>query len=128
MAPGKLAAQAAHAARLSLLSYIKDHPSRLGEFISLGCCGTMVVLHAKNLRQIEETHARAVSAGLPAALFVDSGHIPTVAVPAGTDRSTEARRCANTNFDGGPMLTALAIGPAQRHEMRHLTKKFRCVP
>jgi len=76
MAPGKTASQAVHAARLSLLRYIKDHPDRADEFISKNSCGSVVVLVAKNLMQLEEAHARAVAEGLPAALFVPSGPTP----------------------------------------------------
>jgi len=152
MAPGKTASQAVHAARLSLLRYIKDHPDRADEFISKNSCGSVVVLVAKNLMQLEEAHARAVAEGLPAALFVDSGHIPVVWLPAeqakradatvqasacGTANGepiqaptylpSETRRCLNKHFLGGPVVTALAIGPACRGAMRHITKRFRCV-
>lgn len=109
MPAGKLAAQATHAARISLLKYISQHPEHLEEFISLGSCGSVVVLQAKNLSQLEDCHAKALSENFPTALFTDSEHI---LLP---------------HFDGSPVVTALSIGPAPRQTMRHLTKKFRCV-
>ena len=59
MPAGKLAAQATHAARISLLKYIAQHPEHLEEFISLGSCGSVVVLQAKNLSQLEDCHVKA---------------------------------------------------------------------
>jgi PTH2 family peptidyl-tRNA hydrolase len=108
MPPGKLAAQATHAARLSLLRYLKHHPERLDEFIDLNSCGSMVVLVAKGLPQLEHARDAADAADLPCALFVDSAHV----LPP--------------HFDGAPVPTALAIGPAPRERMRDITKRFRC--
>ena len=109
MPTGKLAAQATHAARVSLLKYISQNPDQLQDFIDLGSCGSVVVLHAKNLKHLVDCHEKALSEGFPTALFTDSQHI---LLP---------------HFDGSPVVTALAIGPAPRHTMRHLTKKFQCV-
>lgn len=109
MPPGKLASQAAHAARLSLLHFIRDNPHRLDEFISRNVAGSIVVLKAKNLQQLLKTYEAAVAEGLPTALFTDSGH---VLLP---------------HFDGSPVTTALAIGPAARETMRSMTKKYQVV-
>lgn len=140
MAPGKLAAQAVHAARLSLLRYIKRYPHRLDELISLNSCGSVVILHGKNLRQLEEAHTQATAAHLPTALFSDSGHIPVVWFPKlsttpsadlglGSDAGPRVGSHIhhNENFDGSPIVTSLAIGPASRETMRHITKRMRCV-
>lgn len=108
MPPGKLASQAVHAARLSLLKYLGLNPHRRDEFVGANSSGSVCVLSARSLAQLERAHAQATAAGLPTALFVDSGH---VLLP---------------HFDGGHVPTALAIGPAAKDEMRHITKKFPC--
>lgn len=109
MAPGKLASQATHASRISLLHFLKRHPDRIDEFIDLNSCGSVVVLKAKNLGQLERARDQAEAAGLPTALFADREHV----IPG-------------TAFDGSPVVTALAIGPATREAMREITKRFRC--
>lgn len=109
MKPGKLASQAAHAGRLSLLHFIRDNPHRLDELIEKNSDGTVIVLKAKNQAALETSYRAAQDAGLPSALFTDSGH---VMLP---------------HFDGGPVVTAMAIGPARREQMRSITKKFRSV-
>lgn len=108
MEPGKLSSQAIHASRLSLLKFIKRHPERADEFISLNSCGSAVQLLAKNLGALERARDEAERAGIPWALFTDSGHV------------------MGPHFDGSPVTTMLAIGPAPREAMRHITKKFRC--
>ncbi|MGY8607445.1 peptidyl-tRNA hydrolase [Gluconobacter cerinus] len=109
MPAGKLASQASHASRLSLLHFIRDNPHRLAEFIDSNVAGSMVVLRAKNLAALEKAHLQATNAGLPTAMFTDSGH---VLLP---------------HFDGSPVTTAVAIGPARREDMRPMTKKFQVV-
>jgi len=109
MSSGKLAAQATHAGRLSLLQFIKHHPERMDEFLGCHSAGSVVTLRAPTVRHLEAAREQAVSAGLPCALFEDSGH---VMLP---------------HFDGSPVVTALAIGPAPRSAMRAITKKFQVV-
>jgi PTH2 family peptidyl-tRNA hydrolase len=109
MPPGKLASQAVHAARISLLRYIKRHPWRLHEFLDLNSCGSAVTLNGRNLADLERAWGQARAAGLPCALFTDSGHV------------------FGEHFSGAPIVTALAIGPAGRGEMRQITKRFQCV-
>lgn len=109
MPPGKLAAQAVHAGRLSLLRFVERHPSRASDFLGLNCCGTCVVLEGRHLDDLEMTASRLARADVPHALFDDSGHI---LLP---------------HFDGGRVTTALAAGPARREDLRPFFKKFGCV-
>lgn len=109
MPPGKLAAQAAHCSRLSLLKFIQKNPERLSEFIESNSCGSMITLKSSRLNDILKAYQQAIDAGLPCALFSDSQHI---LLP---------------DFTGEPIITGLAIGPATREEMRHITKKFGCI-
>ena len=108
MPPGKMAAQAVHAARLSLMLYLRKSP-RAEEFLTLGSCGSVVMLRTKNLAAMERAKSEAEEMGLPTALFFDQGHI----LPP--------------HFTGEPIPTALAIGPAGRDVMRPITKRFRCL-
>ena len=108
MPAGKMSSQAIHAARLSMLIYLRDNPSRAEEFIRLNTCGSAVTLLARNLGDLERARTEANAAGLPCALFADSGHI----MPP--------------SFSGELIVTALAIGPAPRAVMRAITKRFRC--
>lgn len=115
MPAGKLASQAIHASRLSLLKYLNSMPrdqrdEAIRLFIDLNTCGSAIALRAKNLDQLIKARDAAIDAGLPWALFSDSGHI----LPP--------------HFTGEPIITALAIGPSQRHKIHPITKKFRCVP
>ena len=109
MDSGKLASQASHARCLSLLKFIHANPSRLKEFVDLNSCGTVAILEARNEFSLERASREAEAAGLPWALFTDSGHV----MPP--------------HFDGSPIVTALAIGPASRADMRHITKRFQCL-
>lgn len=113
MPPGKLASQAAHASRLSLLRYLRSLGTNsmmamMDEFISSNLCGSAIVLRAKNLSQMLKAKEEAEAKGLPCALFSDSGHI---LLP---------------HFTGEPIITALSIGPALREDIHPITKKFRC--
>jgi PTH2 family peptidyl-tRNA hydrolase len=115
MPPGKLASQAIHASRLSLLKYLSSMPAHhrdaaISDFIALNTCGSAICLRAKNLDQILKARDQAEAAGLPWALFSDSGHI----LPP--------------HFTGEPIITCLAIGPAARSAIHPITKKFRCSP
>lgn len=109
MERGKLASQTGHATRISLLKFLQQNPSRLDEFVELGSCGSIVVLKAKNLGLLEAAQAQAEASGLPTHAFVDRDHV----IPG-------------TAFDGSPVKTVLAIGPAPRDAMRAITRKFQC--
>lgn len=109
MAPGKLASQAAHACAQSLLEYLAVYPAEIPRLLAAGNTGTRVILSARGEWPLLQTFQLAKRAGLPCALFYDSGHV----LPP--------------HFTGEPILTGLAIGPAPKELMRHLTKKFRCI-
>lgn len=106
MSSGKMASQACHASRLSLLHYLQRHPDRALEFIEKNSCGSMSILRTKKLSDLLKAYEKAKEAGFPCALFTDSGHIH------------------GSDFDGGEIITGMAIGPALKSEMRYITKKF----
>ena len=106
MSSGKVAAMASHCARLSLLEYIKINPEMVDEFINAGACGSLVVLKCKNEEILLSLYEKAKDS-FPCSKFTDSGHIH------------------GKDFDGNPILTGIAIGPALKEDMRQLTKKFR---
>ena len=107
MSKGKSSAQACHAARLSLLKFLKTNPERANEFIKLNSCGSMVLLDAPDLSALHKMAAKAAQGHLPWALFVDSGHIHP------------------PSFDGSPVVTALAIGPALKAQIKPITRHLR---
>lgn len=109
MPAGKLASQASHASRLSLLHFIKDNPHRVDEFINNNSAGSVVVLKCKNLQKLQAAFQQAKDMGFPCAMFSDSGHIMF------------------PHFDGSLVTTALAIGPAPKEAMRPITKKFQLI-
>lgn len=109
MDPGKAASQASHASAQSLISYFKKNPHKIHDFHNLGNSGTRIVLRCKNASQIEKAYQQAQEANLPCAKFVDQGHIML------------------PHFTGDPVLTGFAIGPCEKHECKHITKKFRCL-
>ena len=109
MDAGKAAAQAVHAARLSLLRHLQNHPDQAVEFHDRNSIGSFVVLDATTLTDIERLATLATLHELPWAMFVDSEH---VLLP---------------HFDGSPITTALAIGPAQQSRIKPLVRKYRCL-
>lgn len=106
MSPGKAAAQTAHAARLSLLHYLHDNPAHSVAFLAENSVGSLVTLVAPDLNQLEYLATMAEARCLPWALFVDSEH---VILP---------------HFDGTPIATALAIGPAERGLIKPLVRTY----
>lgn len=109
MDTGKAIAQACHAARLSLLRYLHHNPSQLTEFLDRNSIGSMVALDAPNLEHLERLSLLASRHDLPWALFVDSGHV----LPP--------------SFDGSPIPTALAIGPATKRQIAPLVRNYPCL-
>jgi PTH2 family peptidyl-tRNA hydrolase len=106
MSSGKMASQACHASRLSMMRYLQKHPERAEEFLLKNSCGSMVVLKGKKESDLLNAYEQAKSLGFPCAKFEDSGHIH------------------GSDFDGSPVLTAVAFGPASKESMRSFTKKF----
>lgn len=109
MDAGKAAAQAVHAARLSLLRHLQHHPDQAVEFLDRNSIGSVVVLDAPTLTDLERLATLAALHELPWAMFVDSEHV----LPP--------------HFDGSPITTALAIGPAQQSRIKPLVRKYRCL-
>jgi peptidyl-tRNA hydrolase len=109
MSLGKSVAQASHAARLSLLHFLHIYPERLAEFRDKNSAGSIVVLDVPGLDDLEHLAVLARRDDLPWALFVDSGH---VMLP---------------HFDGSPVPTALAIGPASKQSIKPLVRHYRCL-
>lgn len=109
MPSGKMASQASHASRLSLLHFLKQNPHRLDEFIDKNLAGSVIVLKVDNEQILHTVFEKAKEEDFPSALFTDSGHI------------------LEPHFNGEPIVTALSIGPALKQDMYHLTKKFKLV-
>jgi peptidyl-tRNA hydrolase len=102
-----MAAQAGHAFMDAADACRKVDPGRLAEYCE-DRHGTKVVLGA-SLPELEELYELAKDAGLPASWIVDSGHV----MPP--------------HFDGSPIVTAVGIGPARRHECHHITGRLALV-
>lgn len=110
MTPGKLSAQASHAAVGSMLSYLARYPEHLMEFHQKGFSGSRIVLKAKNLHALERARQEAKEANLPHYMMTDSQHV----IP-------------DTVFTGEAIVTALGIGPCTKEEIRHIAKRFNCL-
>lgn len=108
MPPGKLAAQAGHAF-LDAFEQCKEADPERAERYQANPPGTKIVLRARNTEHIEKLYYNALCEGLPCALILDEHHI----MPP--------------HFDGNPIITALGIGPALRHEIQHITGKLQLV-
>ena len=106
MPAGKIASQAGHA---FLDSYLIARDLGLSEAQEYrgDSHGTKVVLVAPTLAKLLDAQHAAEALGLPHALITDSGHI----LPP--------------HFTGAPIVTALGIGPARRHQVQSITKRFR---
>ena len=102
MPPGKLAAQAGHAYLEAFLAALAADPERAAAYAS-DPPGTKVCLAAPSEAALLAVARRAEAAGLPVVLITDHGHV----LPP--------------HFAGGPVRTAVGIGPARRSEVRHVT-------
>ena len=100
MTAGKMASQASHAAVQASLRCLEQDPTRFSKYQD-GTFGTKVVLHADETK-LRWLYELAAERQIPCALIEDSGHAAF--------------------HDGRPTVTALGIGPIQRHEMRELKK------
>lgn len=105
MSPGKLAAQAGHAFCETLIKCQLDDPDRYAQYRSDGP-GTKVVLVATSLDHFKYLKHRTARRKLIHYTMVDSGHIWL------------------PHFDGGPVETALGIGPCYSHEIDRITGKL----
>jgi PTH2 family peptidyl-tRNA hydrolase len=109
MPSGKLSAQAGHAYTDALEAAQLTHPDRCKRYRSGIEGGSKVTLEAKNANHLVRAYNEARALGLPCQIVVDQNH---VMLP---------------HFDGNPVITALGIGPVCKSEVKHITKKFRCV-
>ena len=109
MTPGKTASQAGHAYLGAYLQALQQNPQLAAEYCSEHpeSPGTKVCLEG-NINRIMQAKAEAERLGIPHFLVVDSG-------------------CANF-FDGKPTITALGLGPAKKHEIQTITRRFQLVP
>jgi len=97
MGTGKLASQAGHAYVEAALNAQSNCPDRFSHYRRDGL-GTKICLGVENEKQLLELQQRCQHQGVPATLITDHG-------------------C--TNFFGGkPTITALGVGPVQRHEIK----------
>jgi hypothetical protein len=79
------------------------------EFLENNACGSCVILTAPRLPDILKAQADTELAGIPGALFTDSGHV----LPP--------------HFNGGEIVTAFAAGPVHPEAARRIFRRFRCV-
>lgn len=107
MPAGKLAAQAGHAYTDALCEALDTDPERFWSYRRNGIGGSKVAVLAKNEAALHRALAEARSAGIPASLITDEGH---VLLP---------------HFTGAKIITALGLGPCTKAECRHITKRFR---
>lgn len=107
MTPGKAASQSGHAFKLLTKNIITSNPLLAEEYFSDGGIGTNVCLTSNNLEKLINAHEECKRIGIPSFLIVDEGHI----MPP--------------HFDGSPIITALGIGPAKRHDVKQITKRFK---
>ena len=109
MTPGRLAAQACHAAKNCAILAAHENPDRLRLYQGPGFIGTQIILKAKNQSALERAYEEATAAGLITSLTVDSGNI----YPGFSE--------------GEPIITSLGIGPCTREEAHAITKRFSMV-
>lgn len=107
MTAGKTASQAGHAFLNSFLESNKTRP-HISDFYQRDGIGTKCCLTAKNQDKLLAAYEQAQAAGIPCSLITDSGHI----MPP--------------HFTGDPIITALGIGPARRHEVPFLKRFSSC--
>jgi len=105
MTPGKMASQAGHAYVNAYVNSLTERPD-IAEFYQRDGIGTKVKLVAKNQEQLLRAYEACKAEGIPCSLIIDQHHI----MPP--------------HFTGEPIITALGIGPARKHEVKHITKRF----
>ena len=105
MSTGKTSSQTGHAFLNAFIDSTQKRPD-VAAFYQRDGIGTKCCLTAKNQDALIQAYERAIEAGIPCSLIIDEHHV----MPP--------------HFDGKPIITALGIGPARRHEVHHITKRF----
>lgn len=105
MSPGKAASQAGHAYLGAYIQALQLNPQLAADYSAEHPTspGTKVCLEG-NLNAIMRAKDEAERLGIPHFLVIDSG-------------------CSNF-FDGQPTITALGIGPAKKHDIQSITRRF----
>lgn len=103
MSAGKIASQAGHAYLGAFLKCQELNPQSLAEYLK-DFPGTKVCLQSPDLDSLLRAQAEAEASGIPCSLIIDSG-------------------CPNF-FDGKPIITAIGLGPAKSHQIKHITRRF----
>lgn len=109
MPNGKLSAQTGHAFASTLVNASKSHPHEYKRYVSSDNAGSKVSLYSKSEDCLVDAYNKALSMNIPCSIIVDSNHIML------------------PHFDGSPIITALGIGPCTKHQVRSITKKFKCI-
>jgi PTH2 family peptidyl-tRNA hydrolase len=109
MTPGRMAAQACHAAKNCAIAASHHAPEILRLYQGPDNIGTQIILKAPNEGAILRAYEAAQEAGLICSLIIDQGNI----YPGFSD--------------GEPIITALGIGPCTREQANHITKRFSMV-
>ena len=108
MPPGKAAAQAGHAYLEAYFAALELDPE-LAAAYRADPPGTKVVLAARDLPELLRIAEQASATGIPTALITDYGHLLA------------------PHFDGGPVITALGLGPATRDQIDVFTHSLKLV-
>jgi PTH2 family peptidyl-tRNA hydrolase len=104
MRKGKMIVQGAHASLTAAL-IARDDPRKMADFLGwFHGDQRKIAVGAPDEETLHRVHAQAMAAGLPAALIQDHGL---------------------TEFGGVPTYTAVAIGPADAHDIDPITGGFR---
>lgn len=109
MTPGRLAAQACHAAKNCALLAQRHDPELLKLYQGPDFIGTQIILKAKNEGALRRAYEEAKTVGLITSLITDKGNI----YPGFSD--------------GEPIVTALGIGPCTKEQAHAITKRFSAV-
>lgn len=109
MTPGRLAAQACHAAKNCALLAQQQDPELLTLYQGPDFIGTQIILKAKNEHALRRAYEEAQAVGLISSLIIDRGNI----YPGFSD--------------GEPIVTALGIGPCTKEQANFITKRFSAV-
>lgn len=109
MTPGRMAAQACHAAKNCVIAASSHAPELLRLYQGPENIGTQIILKAKNEAAILRAYEEAQAAGLICSLIIDKGNI----YPGFSE--------------GEEIITGLGIGPCTREQAHPITKRFSMV-